>query len=91
MKRDNKGVMYQVFPETTIPPLAGVLLCESIDIWDLSQATARLYVNPYSNSATQQPNSLYRLPIDKERHIQGGEITKEYRDEISLPQLLRLN
>ena len=89
--KDNRGVMTQLLPETTIPRLAGVLLCERIDIRNLSWATACLYVNPYSNSATELPDSLFRLPFDRERHLQNGEITMEHRDGISLPQILGLN
>ena len=83
--RRNDGVMSQY------SRITGVLMCKGVNIWNITRATARLYVNPFSNNVSELPDSLYRLPFYKEKRSQRKEITMQCRDGLSLAQLLGLS
>ncbi len=42
----------------------GVLLCEPIDVWNLGQSRARLYVNPCKGRVSELPGFLFNFPHD---------------------------
>ena len=83
--RGRDGVMSQY------SRISGVLMCKGVNIWNITRATARLYINPFSNNTADLPDSLYRLPHDKGRRCQENEIIMERCDGIPLAQFLGLN
>ena len=81
----DEGVLHQ------FPQLAGALMCEKINIDNITRATARLFLNPFCDKAADLPDRMYCLPYDKGYRVQGIEIRMECHDGIPFSQLLGLN